>query len=200
MAEVTTAIVRVSANSRKSRPTMPVMKSSGMKTATSETVSDTTVKPISRAPLKAAAKGVSPASMWRVMFSIMTMASSITKPVPMASAIKERLSRLKPAIHMTPKAAISERGRATPAMKVARAERRKSRTTSTTSPTLSRRVSWTSWTEARIVPVRSLTTESVTPSGMPRCSLGRMERMPSTVSMMLAPGWRCTSMTTAGLP
>ena len=67
-------------------------------------------------------------------------------------------------------------------------------------PTLSTRVSWTSWTEARIVPVRSLTTESVTPSGMPRCSLGRIERMPSTVSMMLAPGWRCTSMTTAGLP
>ena len=57
-AEMTTAIDSVSANSRNMRPTMPVMNSSGMNTAMSETVSDTTVKPISRAPSSAACSGV----------------------------------------------------------------------------------------------------------------------------------------------
>ena len=50
MADTTTAIVRVSANSRNMRPTRPVMNSSGMNTAISDSVSEITVKPISRAP------------------------------------------------------------------------------------------------------------------------------------------------------
>ena len=50
IAEVTTAMVRVSANSRNIRPTSPDMNSSGMNTAISDTVSEITVKPISRAP------------------------------------------------------------------------------------------------------------------------------------------------------
>ncbi len=70
------------------------MKSSGMNAAISETVIDTTVKPICRAPLSAASTAVSPASMWRTMFSIMTMASSTTKPTAMVSAISDKLSRL----------------------------------------------------------------------------------------------------------
>ena len=44
--------------------------------------------------LKAAAMGVSPASRWRVMFSVTTMASSTTKPVEMVSAMRERLLML----------------------------------------------------------------------------------------------------------
>ena len=40
----------VTANSRNSRPTMPPMSSSGMNTAISEKLIDTTVKPTSRAP------------------------------------------------------------------------------------------------------------------------------------------------------
>ena len=57
-----TAIDSVMANSRNSRPTTPPISSSGMNTAISDTVSDTTVKPICRAPFSAAASGVSPAS------------------------------------------------------------------------------------------------------------------------------------------
>ncbi len=37
-------------NSRKSRPTMPCMKSTGIKTAASDTVIETMVKPISADP------------------------------------------------------------------------------------------------------------------------------------------------------
>ena len=58
--------------------------------------------------------------MWRTMFSIMTMASSTTKPVPIVSAISDRLSSEKPQNHITPKVAISDTGSATPAMMVAR--------------------------------------------------------------------------------
>ncbi len=61
-ADTPMAMLSVTANSRKSRPTMPPMKSSGMSTATSDTVRDTIVKPICFAPLSAASKGGSPAS------------------------------------------------------------------------------------------------------------------------------------------
>ena len=161
MAETTTAMVSVSANSRNMRPTRPVMNSSGMNTAISDIVSEITVKPISRAPRSAASSGDSPSSMWRTMFSIMTMASSTTKPVPMVSAISDRLSSEKPQNHITPKVAISDSGSATPAMMVARMVRRNISTTSTTSTTLSSSVNCTSWIEARIVVVRSLTMVSV---------------------------------------
>ena len=57
------ATLSVTANSRKSRPTMSPMKSSGISTAISETVSETMVKPICAEPLSAASSGASPASM-----------------------------------------------------------------------------------------------------------------------------------------
>ena len=88
------AAARVTANSRKSRPMMPPMNSSGMSTAMSDTVSDTMVKPICAAPFNAASKGSSPSSMKREMFSVTTMASSTTKPVEMVSAMSVRLFRL----------------------------------------------------------------------------------------------------------
>ena len=44
------AMLIVMANSKKKRPTMPPMNRMGMKTATSEMVIDSTVKPISLAP------------------------------------------------------------------------------------------------------------------------------------------------------
>ena len=44
------------------------------------------VKPISRAPFSAASNGRMPSSMWRTMFSSMTMASSTTKPTDSVSA------------------------------------------------------------------------------------------------------------------
>ncbi len=134
------------------------------------------------------------------MFSIITMASSTTKPVPMVSAISDRLSSEKPANHITPKVAISDSGSATPAMTVARMVRRKISTTSTTSTTLSISVNCTSWIEARMVVVRSLTMVRRAAAGMARRRRGSSARTRSTVSITLAPGWRCTSITIAGLP
>ena len=78
--------------------------------------------------------------------------------------------------------------------------RRKTSTTSTTSPTLRISVNCTSWIEARMVVVRSLTMVSVAPAGRARRSRGNSARTRVTVSITLAPGWRCTSTTIAGLP
>ena len=176
------------------------MNSSGMNTAISESVSEMMVKPISLAPLSAAWNGLSPSSMWRTMFSIMTMASSTTKPVPMVSAISDRLSSEKPQNHITPKVAISDSGSATPAMMVARMVRRKMSTTRITSATLSTSVNCTSRIEARMVLVASCTTVSSTPAGNARCSRGSSRWMRCTVSTTLAPGWRWMSTTMAGWP
>src|SRR5262249_19594212 len=106
------------------RSTRPVMNRSGMNTAISENVSEITVKPISLAPRNAAWNGGSPFSMWRTMFSIMTMESSTTNPGPIVSAISDRLSSENPQNHMTPNVAMIDRGSATPAMMVARMVRR----------------------------------------------------------------------------
>ncbi len=50
------AALNVTANSRKSLPTIPAIIKIGMKTATSEVLMEITVKPISREPCSAAAK------------------------------------------------------------------------------------------------------------------------------------------------
>ncbi len=91
----TTAALRVRANSRISRPTTPPMNIRGVNTAISEMEMVRMVKPISAAPFRAAWNGVSPCSMRRQMASVMTMASSTTKPTAMVRAMSDRLSRLK---------------------------------------------------------------------------------------------------------
>ena len=82
------------------RPATPGMKSRGMKTAAREMVMDMMVKPTSPDPSMAACHADLPISRWRTMFSSMTMASSTTKPTTRMSAMRERLSRLKPAANM----------------------------------------------------------------------------------------------------
>jgi len=60
--DTATATESTTANSRKSRPTIPPISRMGMNTATSEALIERTVKPISREPRSAAASGVSPCS------------------------------------------------------------------------------------------------------------------------------------------
>src|SRR5438093_365762 len=88
------------------------------------------------------------------MFSIMTIASSTTKPVAIVSAINERLFRLKPSRYMTPKVPTSDRGTAMPGMTVPANVRRNRKITSTTSATESMSSYCTSATDARTVVVR----------------------------------------------
>ncbi len=85
-------------------------------------------------------------------------------------------------------------------MNVARQSRRKANTTSTTSSSEISSVTCTSWTDARMVVVRSMTTPRSMPAGISACSSGISARTRSTVWMMLAPGWREMIISTAGLP
>ena len=92
--EISTATMMTTANSCSTRPRMPPMNSTGMNTAISDMVIDRMVKEISRDPSSVACSGVLPISMWREIFSSITMASSTTKPTESVSAISEMLSRL----------------------------------------------------------------------------------------------------------
>src|SRR5207302_4905531 len=121
------------ANSRNTRPTMPPISSTGMNTAISENVMEMMVKPISRAPFSAASNGRMPPSMWRTMFSSMTMASSTTKPTDSVSASSVMLLIEKLNAYIAPQVAISEIGTASAGMSVAETERRNRKMTMMTS-------------------------------------------------------------------
>ena len=198
--EISTAAERVTANSRNSRPTWPCMKRSGMNTATSETLIDSTVKPTSLAPSSAAFMRSMPASMWRAVFSSTTIASSTTKPVATVIAIRLRLLSEKPSRYITPNVPSSETIVATAGITVARTLRRKTLTTTTTRTIEIRSVISISCSEARIELVLSEATSSAICGGSCARSSGSSARTPSTVLMTLAPGWRVIRTITAGLP
>ncbi len=124
------------------------------------------------------------------MSSITTMASSTTNPVEIVRAINERLSMLYPQKYITAKVPIRDTGTATMGMRVARALRRNRNTTTMTRKMEMTSVRSTSFTEARIVVVRSRTVVMSMPCGMEALSDGNWSLMRWTVSIMFAPGWR----------
>src|SRR5580700_3481950 len=187
-AETAIDVVTVRANSRKSLPMMPPINSSGMNTATSDTVIDTTVNPISLAPASAASKGVSPSSTWRKMFSTTTIASSTTKPTAIVSPISDRLSRLKPPRYIAAKEPSNASGTVTDGITVTQKLRMNIMITSTTSMTVRASVNSTSTTAARMVRVRSTTVTTLMEGGMTAVRAGSRALILSTVSMTLAPG------------
>ena len=188
------------ANSRNKRPRIPPMKRTGMKTATSDTVIDTIVKPISREPLSEASITSSPISMRRTMFSSMTTASSTTKPTHKVSAINERLSRLKCNRYITANVPTIEVGKASVGIIVARIFLRNRKITMTTSAIASNRENCTSSTELRIEIERSLSTSRLTEAGNCWRNCGMSARMASTTATVLVPGWRWIVMVTLRRP
>src|SRR5205823_3690639 len=197
-AEIRIATASVMANSRNSRPMTSPMKSSGISTAISDTVRLMMVKPICREPSSAALRRGVPSSTWRETFSIITIASSTTKPVEMVSAISVRLLIEKPARYMTPNVPTSESGTATLGINVAEGLRRKKKITSTTSTTASSSSNSTSAIEARMLTVRSVSGVTVIEAGRLASSRGSSAAMRSTVWMTFAPGWRWVLAMVAG--
>ena len=90
--ETRIATVIVTANSRNTRPTTPLISSTGMNTATSENVMERIVNAISPEPLSAASNGFMPCSICLVIFSSITIASSTTRPTERVIASSEMLS------------------------------------------------------------------------------------------------------------
>ncbi|MCY1516150.1 hypothetical protein D9M68_507670 [compost metagenome] len=85
------------------------------------------------------------------------------------------------------------------AMTVARRLPRNAKITSTTSTTASTSSISTCCTDERMPAVRSLSTSTCRPAGMPACSSGSCFLMALTVAITLAPGWRCTFRMMAGV-
>src|SRR5579871_452385 len=131
--EIRMAVQMVTANSRNRRPRMPPMNRIGMNTAASDKVMETIVKLISFDPFKAATYGFSPRSMWRTVFSSMTMASSTTNPIDRMSAIIEMLFMLKFSRYITEKVPTIENGSAIAGIRVAEMFRRNRKITMITS-------------------------------------------------------------------
>ena len=125
MPEIRIAMLMTRPNSLNMRPTTPPMNSTGMNTATSDNVIETMVKLTSLEPLNAASIGFMPPSMWRTIFSSMTMASSTTKPTARVSASSEMLSIEWPRTYMPAKVPTIEIGSAMAGISVARKLRRK---------------------------------------------------------------------------
>ena len=182
----------VTANSCSRRPRIPPIKSTGMNTATSEIVIEMMVKPISREPFRAAVIGCSPASMWRTMFSSITMASSTTKPTESVRASREMLLMLKPQKYITPKVPTMAIGIAILGMIVAERVRRNRKITNTTSRIAISRWDFTSRTDSRIASERSRYTSSLIESGSCAWNAGSSALIPSTTAMVFIPGWRWT--------
>ena len=132
------------------------------------------------------------------MFSIMTMASSTTKPTEIASAISDRLSIEKPASHIPAQVPASDSGTETPAAIVGVPRRRNTNTTPMTSITVASSVSCMSCTLARMVPVRSTSVEISIPPGIHSFSSGSSALTRSTVSMTLASPCLVIWISTAG--
>src|SRR5712672_2579800 len=100
------------------------------------------------------------------MFSIITIASSTTKPVEIVSAIRVRLFRLYPSRYITPNVPIRERGTAMLGIIVAQTFRKNRNITSTTSATVRTNVNSISLSEARMVTALSATTSSEIDGGI----------------------------------
>ncbi len=153
--ETRIATLMVTANSCSRRPTIPPRNSTGMKTATSEIVMDTMVNPISRAPTRAASIRGFPSSMWRTMFSSITIASSTTKPTESVSAISDRLSTVYPSRYMAANVPTIANGTAKLGMTVADTFRRNRKMTITTRQIVNSSVNFTSEMDSRMEIERS---------------------------------------------
>ncbi len=185
----------VAANSWNNRPTNPPRNRIGMKTATREMVIERIVKPISLAPSSAARQAVFPISMWRTMFSSITMASSTTKPTAKVSAISERLSRLYPSRYITAKVPTRDMGSARLGITVAVRFLRNRKITITTRQMVRSSVNFTSVTDSLMNNERSKRTSTLTDAGSCARRSSTRRRTPSATSTVLVPGCFWTART-----
>ena len=132
--EISTATDSVTANSRNSRPVCPPMKSSGINTATSDRLIDSTVKAdlacAQQRGLEAVHAGFDvPAGVFQHHDGVVHHKTGGHRQRHQAQVVQAE----KPSRYITPKVPSSDTTVATAGMKVARALRKKALTTSTTS-------------------------------------------------------------------
>src|SRR5260370_11064357 len=106
----------------------------------------------------------------------------------MGRAMRDSLASQQPEINNTANVQITDIVTAAPGIRVARALRRKRKTTKTTKPIDRTSVPSTSLTDARIVVVRSPVTRSCSFEGIEARMEGSLRVISSTVLMTFAPG------------
>ena len=157
--ETTIATDSVTANSRNSRPTMPPISRMGMNTATSEMLIERTVKPISLAPRKRRLQ------RRHALFEVSARCSRSRRSHRPRRTGRDRqrhqrqiVETVAEQVHHAERAQQRERHREL-GMNVAQQLRRNRNTTRITRPIEISSVNSTSCTDARIVVVRSITTD-----------------------------------------
>ena len=149
-AENTVETAMVTANCRKKRPVMPLIKAQGTNTAHSTRATATTGPATSSIALRAASREEYPWFSQRSTFSTTTMASSTTMPMASTRPNSEMVFRLKPTTAMTAKVPTMATGTAIMGMSTARQFCRKTSTTTPTRPTATNSVRTTSATDSRM--------------------------------------------------
>ena len=160
----------------------------------------TIVNPTSCDPSRAACMRGLPISMWRAMFSSMTIASSTMNPTLSVSAISDRLSRLNFSRYIAANVATIATGNVTLGISVAVRLRRKMKMTTITSPNAIHNVIFTSCTDSRIESERSVRTSSVTPGGNCARNDGSSVLISSTIPTTFEPGCFCIASEMLRLP
>jgi hypothetical protein len=146
-----------------------------------------TARPISAVASAAAFIAGLPISMWRWMFSMTTMASSIRMPIDSDSASTVIVLRVNPIAWMNAKVAITEIGRARALMNVARQLWRKRRMITTARKAPITRSIFTSWIMLVMNLELSTGTEIATPDGSLALSISTAARTASVTATVLAP-------------
>jgi len=164
-AEIKTEPATTKLNSRNKRPLVPSIKTIGKNTATNVIVVDITAKKISFAPSIPASNGSIPRSMRIYIFSVITIASSTTKPTESTTASIVNTLIENPATYITKNAPINDTGITIQGTNVTRQSRRKRKIIIITNTKASYTVLSTSAIEARIKRVLSNPYVYVTSSG-----------------------------------
>jgi hypothetical protein len=185
MAETMTAMLKVMANSRNSRPTIPVMNINGMKTATSEKLREMTVKPDLLGSFERRLASASRQLRYSARYSRSSRLHHPPRTRSRSSAINDRLSKLNPMSFITPKVPMTASGNATLGITVGPQFAQEHKDDHNDQATVNSRVNCTSRTEARMVAVRSLKIATFTEGGMEARSLGSKAFTRSAVSIML---------------
>ena len=148
--EIITEPATTKLNSRNRRPLVPSMNTIGRNTATRVMVVDITAKKISLEPSMPALNGRMPCSMRMYMFSVITMASSTTRPTDSTTASMVNTLMENPATYITKNAPMSDTGITIHGMSVTRQSRRKRKMMMITSTNASYTVFFTSLIDARM--------------------------------------------------
>ncbi len=201
--EITTALATVSPNSFRKFPMIPLTAATGRNTAAIDESAAMAAKVTCRVPFEAASKGASPPSRLRSMFSITTMASSMTTPTTNAMASSVITLSVKPITQMTPNVATSESGIERPTIRVGRVRRRNTNTVTVASRAPKNRANSVSATASRMANEKSIKPSPIgkdIPAGMVSWIRVRRRRASSAIATVLAPGCFSSPMHTVGSP